>query len=96
MSAGKHIIATKVGGVPSIVEANENGWLFEPGKFEQLNKIFDEIFSSKKLITKYGQNSWIKAQKYKPEAIIQILLTIYSEMLPLQSSVKGEVKNYFL
>ncbi|PZX64697.1 glycosyltransferase family 4 protein [Hydrotalea sandarakina] len=96
MSAGKPIIATKVGGVPSIVEANENGWLFEPGKFEQLNKIFDEIFSSKKLITKYGENSWIKAQKYKPEAIIQKLLTIYSEMLPLQSSVKEEVKNYFL
>jgi len=96
MSAGKPIIATNVGGVPSLVEANENGWLFEPGKFDQLNEIFDEIFNSKNLITKYGENSWKKAQQYKPEVIIQKMLSIYSQMAPLQTNVKEEIKNYFL
>ena len=44
MAMGKPIIATNVGGIPSIVQNGYNGWLFSPGKFNELNKIFDEIF----------------------------------------------------
>jgi glycosyltransferase involved in cell wall biosynthesis len=80
MSAGKAIIGTKVGGIPSLVKENHNGWLLEVHKLEKLNEIFKEILKDEDILKKYGDNSYKDSKKYHSKNIIKKLETIYSEM----------------
>jgi glycosyltransferase involved in cell wall biosynthesis len=77
MAYGKPIIATNVGGIPSLVKENFNGWLIESEKLDQMEKVFDEIFKNPYLLEIYGRNSYAAAKKYNPEIIIRDLEKIY-------------------
>jgi len=80
MASGKAIIATNVGGIPSIVKNNYNGWLFDPGAFSQLDDIFSNIFLNKELLNLYSRNSFMEAQQYRPEVILKKLSNYYSTL----------------
>jgi glycosyltransferase involved in cell wall biosynthesis len=77
MAYGKPIIATNVGGIPSLVKENFNGWLIESGKLDQIEKVFDEIFRNPCLLEVYGRNSYAAANKYNPKLIFRDLESIY-------------------
>lgn len=94
MSAGKPIIATNVGGIPSLVKNNYNGWLFQPGEFSMLKPIFNEIFSHKNYLKQYGENAWKTAQHYNPDEIISILNNTYKELIPNLPNIQRPLKNY--
>lgn len=64
MSYGKPIIATNVGGIPSLVKNQTNGWLFDPTDFHQLSKIFDELFEKPQLLLDYSKRSYQLAETY--------------------------------
>jgi glycosyltransferase involved in cell wall biosynthesis len=81
MAGGKAIIATNVGGIPSIVQNNYNGFLFEPGSFSQLEQIFSTIFFNKELLVKYNKNSLLESQKYGVEIILTELCGYYRTIL---------------
>ena len=81
MSAGKPIISTSVGGIPSVVQPMHNGWLIEPGKVSQLDPVFDQIFSQPDIVTLYGQNAFIDAKQFHADAIVAKLNTIYNKLL---------------
>ena len=81
MSAGKPIISTSVGGIPSVVRPNHNGWLIEPGKINQLDPILDQIFTEPDLVSSYGLNAFVDAKQFHVQAIVSNLNTIYSELL---------------
>lgn len=85
MAMGKPIIATNVGGIPSIVQNGYNGWLFSPGKFNELNKIFDEIFSDKKILERYKINSLTASQMFAPEVIFAKLNKVYTSLIAAKS-----------
>jgi len=82
MAFGKPIIATNVGGVPSIVQNNHNGWLFNPGSFKELDTIFEQIFEKRERLTNYGKSSYIQVSQYAPELIQQDLTNLYQKLVP--------------
>jgi glycosyltransferase involved in cell wall biosynthesis len=81
MSAGKPIISTSVGGIPSVVKPNHNGWLIEPGKLNQLDLVFDQIFKEPDMIRIYGQHAYTDAKAFHAQAIVSKLNSIYSALL---------------
>ncbi|MCF8214119.1 MAG: glycosyltransferase family 4 protein [Chitinophagaceae bacterium] len=81
MSAGKPIISTSVGGIPSVVIPHHNGWLIEPGKINQLDAVLDEIFNNPGLISRYGMNAFDDAKQFHVQSIVSKLNTIYNELL---------------
>jgi glycosyltransferase involved in cell wall biosynthesis len=77
LAHSKAIISTRVGGIPAVVKERENGWLFAPGEFQQLDSIFDQIFTENELLKLYSQNSFSKAMEFAPNVILSKLQTIY-------------------
>ena len=57
MAAGVPIIATKVGGVPEIVQNNVNGFLVEPNNRDSIVRAIIELVHSKELRETMGHNS---------------------------------------
>lgn len=81
MSAGKPIISTSVGGIPAVVKPGQNGWLIEPGKINQLDAVFDQIFKESDILRHYGKNAYRDAQEFHAHAIVSKLNSIYNELL---------------
>lgn len=54
-AAGLPIVATKVGGIPEIVESEKSGLLVEPAKPQLLADAIVKIMKNENLICKYGQ-----------------------------------------
>lgn len=81
MSAGKPIISTSVGGIPSVVKPGHNGWLFVPGNIQQLDPVFDQIFKEPDIVRFYGQHAYNDAKEFHAPAIVSKLNTIYNELL---------------
>jgi glycosyltransferase involved in cell wall biosynthesis len=81
MAWGKPIIATNVGGIPSVVTDEHNGWLIEPGRLQKLDEIFDEIFKRPNLIEKYGKNSYKRVVSLKPEKMFEKMEKVYRELI---------------
>ncbi len=81
MSYGKPIIATRVGGIPSLVQPNYNGWLYTPNNTQELTTIFDELFSNLRQLNQYGQHSREMSIAYDIKSVSKRLQTIYANIL---------------
>lgn len=81
MSAGKPIISTSVGGIPSVVHEQHNGWLIEPGKINQLDPVLDQIFNEPHVLTRYGLNAFNDAKQFHVQGIVSQLNSLYKELL---------------
>jgi glycosyltransferase involved in cell wall biosynthesis len=81
MSAGKPIISTSVGGIPSVVQPQHNGWLIEPGKINQLDAVLDQIFKEPALIAQFGLNAFVDAKQFHVQSIVSELNTIYNTLI---------------
>ena len=81
MGHGKPVISTRVGGIPSVVQENKNGWLFNAGDFRQLDKIFDEIIHQKFPLKLYQQNAYNTASEFSSEKVLLNLSGIYKNLL---------------
>ncbi len=80
MSAKMPIIATNVGGIPSVVKPGLNGWLFTPGAFTSLDSVFDDLMANKRVINAYGEQSLRLVQPYLADRIMQDLSEVYSAL----------------
>lgn len=81
MSFGKPVIATDVGGIPSVVKEGFNGWLFNAGFFDQLNPILEEIFLKKDILDQFGTNSHNTAKQFSTSVIKTQLSQLYHSMI---------------
>ena len=81
LSAGKIVIASRIGGMPEIVDGKTNGFLFEAGNIESLIEAITAVYSLDK--EREGQ---IKAQavktaaKHDPGVHLQNILKIYTKL----------------
>ena len=57
MAAGCPVVATKVGGIPEVINSNINGLLVEPRNVEQLVLAIDQLLSNDELRRKFSINS---------------------------------------
>jgi len=81
MSYGKPIISTNVGGIPEIVKNNENGFLINPGNFEQIESSIKHFIENPHDIEKFGNISLKIVEKHLPSSVVLHLEKIYYEML---------------
>jgi glycosyltransferase involved in cell wall biosynthesis len=75
MSYGLPIIATKVGGIPELVEHQKNGLLVAPGDANALAKAIDELASDVKLRQRLGESGYERSNELNTwEGCFKILL----------------------
>ncbi len=81
MAAGKPVIATRVGGIPTIVKPGINGWLLEPGDQKAIADTFEEVIRHPELLQQYGSQSQCMAQEYSAARVVEKLNLLYEGML---------------
>jgi len=82
MAAGKPVIATRVGGVPEMVEEGETGFLVTPGDWRDLAEKIYFLLKNKDLRRKMGEKAREKATAlYHPTTIARKTLKVYEAIL---------------
>ena len=75
LEAGLLVVATRVGGVPDMIEHEHNGLLFDPGDADQLAALLLEAIRTQPLhIVQKGHGS---VARYRWENVRQPLLALY-------------------
>lgn len=91
MASGLPIVATKVGGLPEIIEDGENGFLVQPKNPQQIAERVLLFLNNSELAEQISKNNQQKAKEYSWENIAQRLEDIYYSCLskPITSSTEG-------
>jgi glycosyltransferase involved in cell wall biosynthesis len=86
MAMEKPVVASRVGGIPELVEDGVNGFLVNPGKIQELKEGLLRVLRDKKLARKLGRQGRKKTtDRFSAEIMIQSIDEIYRELL----SAKG-------
>jgi len=81
MASGLPIVATKVGGVPKIVNNEENGFLVDPKNPKQIYEALLLLFKDKKLREKISKINKLEAKKYSWKNVIDKLDELYFKII---------------
>ena len=86
MAMEKPVVASRVGGIPDLVEDGVNGFLVNPGKIQELSAGLLRVLRDKKLARKLGKQGRKKTtDRFSAEIMVQSIDAIYRELL----SAKG-------
>jgi len=79
---GKPVIASRIGGIPEIVDDGINGILFKPGNVMELTRAIQKLYSNPKLSRKMGIKARLMIEeKFNPEIHYQKLMKIYKKAI---------------
>jgi len=82
MSRQLPIIATRVGGIPDIIENNKDGLLVPPENPEELAKAIDRLLENKHLRTELAKNAYKKVKEnYSIETYTKKILNLYKSLI---------------
>ena len=82
MSSGAGIIATKVGGIPEIIQNGKEGILISPEDSETLAGAIAELLKDRELRVKLGINAYKKVkEKYSIEVYSKNILELYKSLI---------------
>jgi len=82
MAAGVPVISTKVGAIPEIIKNGKNGFLIEPGKYNQLAEKIIYLLKNNKLREYIGKNNLEQVrQKYCVNRVISQISKIYDSFI---------------
>jgi glycosyltransferase involved in cell wall biosynthesis len=81
MACGVPVVATRVGGVPDVIEDRVNGLLIEPGQPEALARAIAAVLTDDALRTRLREAAHSDVRKrYSTEAVIEDLEMLYREL----------------
>lgn len=80
MASGLPIIATKVGGLPEIIEEGRNGFLVEPKNPKQIVEKILSIFGNDELRNSISANNREKIKEYSWDSVVDRLEKVYQEV----------------
>jgi glycosyltransferase involved in cell wall biosynthesis len=83
MAARCPVIASRIGGIPELVEDYQTGFLFEPGNAEQLAAKMMEFITHPDLVRIMGERAYQKIKPNTFENRIEQILNLYDE-IPLR------------
>ena len=76
------IVATRVGGIPQMIEQEQTGLLIEPKDPEGLKSALEKLLSDPELCERLGKNARAKVQKeFSIEKSLQELIKIYQQLV---------------
>ena len=81
MAARMAILATNVGGIPSIVKNQVNGFLFNPGDQEQMARLLKKMMNEPDMLNEMREQSFQMVQPFFPEAVAEQLACLYYGLL---------------
>jgi glycosyltransferase involved in cell wall biosynthesis len=82
MAVGLPVVATRVGGVPEMVEDGVTGLLYEPGDGAALTRHLRRLLVDASLRSVFGDAARRRAQaRYAPSAVAQATVAAYRELL---------------
>jgi glycosyltransferase involved in cell wall biosynthesis len=79
-ACGVPVIATRVGGIPEIVNAS-NGILVNPGNEEELFRVMSEMLTSGSQRFRTEEIRRFAIEKFSPEVVVSIILKVYQQTL---------------
>ncbi len=78
MLLGVPVIASNIGGIPSLITDNKDGLLFPKGNVEQLSSRIIELWDNEELQNRLSTNARVRAARtYNPDKNYERLLEIY-------------------
>ena len=81
-SVGLPSVASKIGGIPEIVEHDVTGLLVPPGKAEPLASALENLAADAQYAASLGKNAWKRAQTTNdPDRYLRALLSCYTEVV---------------
>jgi glycosyltransferase involved in cell wall biosynthesis len=81
MASGLPCIASKAGGIPSIIKDGHNGLLFETGNYEKLAEKIIKLLSNPSLYEALGQKARQTAfERNFPEEVVKQTVKVYKEI----------------
>lgn len=82
MSYASCVVASRVGGIPQMIEDNESGLLIEPRDQDSLKKALITVLEDERLCTRLGMTAREKVQKeFSIDQCIEKLLSLYGKVL---------------
>lgn len=78
-AASKPVIASRIGGIPELVDDGKNGILFSAGKAAQLAEAMKTLADNDGMVRTLGESAQQSAQNCEPEQYYQQLMRIYEE-----------------
>ena len=87
MAAGKPVVASSVGAIPSIVLPGRTGLLIEPGDLTGLREAIERLLTTPELCTRLGKaGQTLIRQHYSAETMARNYLDIYQQVLDRQAA----------
>lgn len=80
MHAGLPVIASRVGGIPEIVEHEHNGLLFDPGNAADLAQSIERIYQDKALLKRLSSAAKAHAKSFSPASMADAYMDVYQNL----------------
>ena len=78
LAIGKPIIGSNMGGIPELVENNNNGYIYQYDKIDELAEKMEELFENPKKVKEFSKNSKeLAREKYSRFKYYKDLMEIY-------------------
>jgi glycosyltransferase involved in cell wall biosynthesis len=77
MAAGKPVVATRVGGVPGLVEDGQSGFVVEPDDVEAFAQRLVDLLTDRKLRCKMGQRARQLAERFRVQTVAEQYRQLY-------------------
>ena len=82
LAAGRPVVATRVGGVPDVVDDNESGFLVEVGDIEALTDRLEQLAGDPELRARLGATGRERVvPRYRVERLVDDIDELYRELL---------------
>jgi len=82
MACEKTVIASKIGGIPTVIEDNSDGILIEPGNLKELQEKILKVLRDEKLARKLGRNARKKVvERFSLDRMVEETIKVYEEVL---------------
>jgi glycosyltransferase involved in cell wall biosynthesis len=94
MSAGRPVIASRIGGMIDLVADRETGFLVQPGNPSELRQAIEQLLANPHLRSRMGQASLRKVVEFQASTVVPRIEHVYQEML--QQKVNPSRRNGLL
>ncbi len=79
---GKPVICSRMGGMPELVDHNENGFHFDAGEAQQLTELMARIWEKPELAVQFGKAARQKAEnEFDPQVHYETMFDWYQELI---------------
>lgn len=90
MCVGAPCVATRVGGIPTVIDDGRDGLLFEPGNEQSLVDVLNRVLSEPQLSIRLGMAARDKSrERHRAEDIAEAMMNVYQTVIDVTAYRNG-------